>query len=145
VRRGAMAAVDHEPAALEQADADARARSAPQPRRVAPRIERQSMQATQSSRDAERELRARAETGVGRDGFLNRNTVGTIEIERALQRFDVMAHALGVGSDDLGAPREADAQSRARAADGEAQTAEAAAEAAVEIEKAEMQARRRAD
>src|SRR5215211_6785103 len=53
-----MSAVDHQPALLEQAYSDTRARAAPQPDGVATRVERQTMQAADGGGQRERELRA---------------------------------------------------------------------------------------
>src|SRR5215211_9488813 len=69
----------------------------------------------------------------------------SVETERSLQRVEMELHALALWPDDFAALGEADRQSRARAADRQADAAELSPKPTVEIEKSEVQPRRRRD
>ncbi len=150
-RHGTMPTIDDEPAVLEQADAHARAGATVEAHRIARRVERQAMQTAQRSRHAQRELRAGAQSRVGRNDLIDRDAVGGIESEHAPHGLEMTLHALALRSDDpgalpaLAAPGDADRQPGLQSADRQPDAAEPPAEPAVEIEEAEMQPRRRRD
>src|SRR5436190_337607 len=84
-------------------------------------------------------------SGVPWNGLSDLDTIRSVETERSLQRVEMGLHALALRPDDFAALGEADRQSRARAADRQADAAELSPEPTVEIEKSEVQPRRRRD
>ena len=133
------------PPPLEEADAEAGARAAVEQQRVACHVERQAVQRAQRRRDRERELRARAETRMGRNGLVRPSRDGRPQAPSTLlhARRGSARRAPRPDRRRSCAPRALIVEPRAQAADRQAEAAEAAAEPAVQIEKSEMQARRR--
>jgi hypothetical protein len=139
----APSGVDHQAAALEQGGAGAGSRAALEQARVALRIERKSGQPAKRRSDRYRELRSRPEAcmlgdGAGDDEPLVRvetKTLGDLarQARRPLAFFAQCFEAHGV----------AKLNARLECIDGEPDRTESAAEVAIEIEKAQMQARSR--
>src|SRR5262249_38266352 len=98
-----------------------------------------------SGRDRERELRAGAEPGVGRNGVEDLHPIGAGETELAPHRLDMTCDAIDLRPGDLGRRGAFDRDAGLQIANRDADAAEAAAEPAVEIEKAEVQSRRDGD
>src|SRR5262245_13531990 len=140
--RRSAPAVDDEAALLEQADADARTRAASEPDGVVADVEGQSMETAQARRHGQRKLRARSETDMGRNHFIDRRVILAAQIETAAHRYDVGPDPLLLGAGHAHLRRRADRYAGAPAADSQADAAEATPEPAVEIQKAEMQPRR---
>src|SRR6476659_2375074 len=97
------------------------------------------MQAAHAGCDGERDLRPRTETGMGRNGLVDLHLIGSVDIEDTLHGFEVASDPFALGTRHLHLRGRADRDAGAEPADGEADATEPTAEAAIEIQKAEMQ------
>src|SRR5262249_26567928 len=142
-RRGAVglaaAAIDDEAAVLERGDAYGRAGAAAGEIAELLRRDGEALDLHDGRADGEGELRARAEAGMSRDGAVNLNSVAALETQGLGAAFQKLHDALALGpsrlellgrrGDDLGFRR----------VHREPNRAVAPPEAAVQVEKAEMQ------
>src|SRR5262249_20512725 len=93
-------AVHHEPALLENADADARPGAAIEQRRIVARVERVAVESPQGCRDSERQLRARSEPRMGRYGVVDDEIMAIGNSEMAAHSGQVAGHPLGLAALD---------------------------------------------
>src|SRR5262249_46709798 len=91
------------------------------------------------------QMRAGAEPGMGRNRLDDLDPMSAGEAEIALHNVEIAGDAVALGPADLGRRCAFDGDAGRELADRDADAAEAAAEPAVEIEKAEVQARRNGD
>ena len=145
LRVRASARVDREAAALEQRRAHARSRAAIGEARILAHVLRQLCEPPKRRRDRERELRPRAESGVGRNRLRDDELFARVEAKRLGDATREMRAALALLAQNLEARRSAKMNAGEECVDGETDRTELSAEVSVKIEKAQMQARRRCD
>ena len=148
-RRGAAArpasAVHHESAVLKQARAQSRAGAALQQGGVGVRVERQIFQPPQRRRDGQRQLSAGTKSGMRGDRLVNGEMMGRTRRQGRLGFSQKASRAFGFGAfhESLVGPLQR--EPCPWAADRQTKSAKIAAEAAVHVEKAQVQARRGRD
>jgi hypothetical protein len=103
------------------------------------------VQAREGGGDRDAKLRARAEAGMLRDGLDDGEIDGRGKAERILRLAQIGDGPLGRASRGPGLRCRAQADARADPLDRQAEAAEPAAEPAMQVEKAEMKARRGKD
>ena len=145
LRVGAATTIDDEPAHLKRRDAYPGTLPASESHRIARGIERQSVQPSQPRRHRKRHLCAGAEPRVRRNCGFDCRAVAAMERKRALRRRDVGLRTLRVRALDMHSRGGPHGEPRAKTIQRKPDAAEPAAEPAIEIEKPEMQPRRRAD
>src|SRR5262249_41432158 len=139
------AAIDPQPAMLEQSYADARARAAIEADRIRRDVERLSAQTAHAGRDGERELRAGSQPGVGRNCVEHVDPIGALEAQVAPHHLEMAFDAIAFRPGDPVGWRIFDCDARLEIADRNAHAAETTAKLAGEVEEAEMQSRRNVD
>ena len=95
---GARAAVEHGAPQREGGDADAGARAPAEPRGDVLRVEAEAAKRGEGRADRQRELRARAEPGMGRDRLLDVKRIGLGEAEALGDGGEVAKRSLALGA-----------------------------------------------
>jgi hypothetical protein len=121
---------------MKQSDADARARAATEVDGIGFEIERQAVQAAQTGRHRQRELRTRTEPGVGRNDLQHIHRVAISERKAPHHLIHVTHNAFVFRPGDLTSLRPAKRDFRAQTSDRKAGAAETAAETTIEVEEA---------
>src|SRR4029453_9756659 len=98
-------------------------------------VEGQSMETAQARRHGQRKLRARSETDMGRNHFIDRRVILAAQIEITPHRFDMAPDPLMLGTRHARLRRRADGYAGAPTADGQADAAEATPEHAPRSQK----------
>src|ERR1700733_1671000 len=143
LRHGPPASVDRQAAALEQCDAHARTRAAIEQTRILPRVERQFGQPAKRRRDRQRKLSPGPKSGVRGDRIGDSELLSGIEAKAFGDAAHDMRAPLALLAQKFKAWRFAKLDAGFERVDGETNRSEPAAKISGEIEKTQMQARRR--
>jgi hypothetical protein len=139
------ACVDGQAAALEQSDADARTRAAIEQAGVRPRVERQLRQPSKCRRDRQRQLGPGPKSGVGGNGARNNELPSQIEAKAFGDPARDIRAPLALRAENFKASRFVKLNASLERVDGEADRSKPAAKISREIEKTQVQSRRRRD